>query len=29
MSGKLDRDDLVLMVSFGSGLTWASTVLEW
>lgn len=29
MSGKLDRGDLVLMVSFGGGLTWASTVLEW
>ena len=29
MTGKLDRGDLVLMVSFGGGLTWASTVLEW
>ncbi len=29
MAGKLDRGDLVLMVSFGGGLTWASTVLEW
>ncbi len=29
MAGKLDRSDLVLMVSFGGGLTWASTVLEW
>lgn len=29
MLGKLDRGDLVLMVSFGGGLTWASTVLEW
>ena len=29
MAGKLNRGDLVLMVSFGGGLTWASTVLEW
>ena len=29
MAGKLQRGDLVLMVSFGGGLTWASTVLEW
>jgi 3-oxoacyl-[acyl-carrier-protein] synthase-3 len=29
MAGKLERGDLVLMVSFGGGLTWASTVLEW
>ena len=29
MAGKLDRGDLILMVSFGGGLTWASTVLEW
>jgi 3-oxoacyl-[acyl-carrier-protein] synthase-3 len=29
MLGKLDRGDLLLMVSFGGGLTWASTVLEW
>ena len=29
MTGKLDRGDLILMVSFGGGLTWASTVLEW
>ena len=29
MAGKLDRGDLVLMVSFGGGLTWVSTVLEW
>jgi 3-oxoacyl-[acyl-carrier-protein] synthase-3 len=29
MAGKLDRGDLVLMVSFGGGLTWASSVLEW
>jgi len=29
MAGQLNRGDLVLMVSFGGGLTWASTVLEW
>jgi len=29
MTGKLNRGDLLLMVSFGGGLTWASTVLEW
>ncbi|MCE0485062.1 MAG: ketoacyl-ACP synthase III [Methylacidiphilales bacterium] len=29
MAGKLERGDLLLMVSFGGGLTWASTVLEW
>ncbi|MCE0522975.1 MAG: ketoacyl-ACP synthase III [Methylacidiphilales bacterium] len=29
MAGKLNRGDLVLMVSFGGGLTWASVVLEW
>ena len=29
MSGKFSRGDLLLMVSFGGGLTWASTVLEW
>ena len=29
MAGKLERGDLILMVSFGGGLTWASTVLEW
>jgi len=29
MAGKLNRGDLLLMVSFGGGLTWASTVLEW
>ena len=28
-AGKLNRGDLLLMVSFGGGLTWASTVLEW
>jgi 3-oxoacyl-[acyl-carrier-protein] synthase-3 len=29
MAGKLDRGDLLLMVAFGGGLTWASTILEW
>ena len=29
MAGKFDRGDLCLMVSFGGGITWASTVLEW
>jgi 3-oxoacyl-[acyl-carrier-protein] synthase-3 len=29
MAGKLDKGDLVLMVSFGGGLTWGSVVLEW
>jgi len=29
MAGKLDRGDLLLMVAFGGGLTWASTVMEW
>lgn len=29
MAGKFNRGDLILMVSFGGGLTWASTVLEW
>ena len=29
MEGKLDRGDLLLMVAFGGGLTWASVILEW
>ena len=29
MAGKLDRGDLILMVAFGGGLTWASVILEW
>ena len=29
VAGELDRGDLLLMVAFGGGLTWASTVLEW
>jgi 3-oxoacyl-[acyl-carrier-protein] synthase-3 len=29
MAGNLNRGELILMVSFGGGLTWASTVLEW
>jgi 3-oxoacyl-[acyl-carrier-protein] synthase III len=28
-SGRIHRGDLVLMVVFGSGLTWASAVIEW
>ena len=28
-SGRITRGDYVLMVVFGGGLTWASTVLEW
>jgi 3-oxoacyl-[acyl-carrier-protein] synthase-3 len=28
-SGRIKRGDYVLMVVFGGGLTWASTVLEW
>lgn len=28
-SGRIRRGDKVLMVVFGSGLTWASTVVEW
>jgi 3-oxoacyl-[acyl-carrier-protein] synthase-3 len=29
MRGKLDRGDLVLLVTFGGGVTWGSLVLEW
>lgn len=29
MSGKLNRGDLVLLVTFGGGVTWGSLVLEW
>jgi 3-oxoacyl-[acyl-carrier-protein] synthase-3 len=29
MAGKLKQGDLILMVAFGGGLTWASAVLEW
>lgn len=28
-AGKLDRGDLLLLVAFGSGFTWASTLLRW
>src|SRR5207237_4514419 len=28
-SGRIKRGDYVLMVVFGGGLTWASTILEW
>ncbi|HEY3280828.1 MAG TPA: 3-oxoacyl-[acyl-carrier-protein] synthase III C-terminal domain-containing protein, partial [Armatimonadota bacterium] len=27
--GRLRRGDLVLMVGFGAGLTWASSLLRW
>ena len=28
-SGRIKHGDYVLMVVFGGGLTWASTVIEW
>ena len=28
-SGRIKRGDLLLLLSFGAGLTWAATVLEW
>ena len=28
-SGKISRGDLILLVVFGSGLTWAAAVIEW
>ena len=28
-AGKLERGDLLLLVAFGSGFTWASTLLRW
>jgi 3-oxoacyl-[acyl-carrier-protein] synthase-3 len=28
-SGRIQRGDLVLMIVFGAGLTWASAVIEW
>ena len=28
-SGRIKRGDYVLMVVFGGGLTWASTLVEW
>jgi 3-oxoacyl-[acyl-carrier-protein] synthase-3 len=27
--GRLKRDDTIVMVGFGAGLTWASCVLRW
>ena len=27
--GRIQRGDLVLMVVFGAGLTWAAAVIEW
>jgi 3-oxoacyl-[acyl-carrier-protein] synthase-3 len=29
MKGQIDRGDLVLLVTFGGGVTWGSLVLEW
>ena len=29
MAGKLERGDLLLLVAFGGGLTWAGAILEW
>jgi 3-oxoacyl-[acyl-carrier-protein] synthase-3 len=29
MSGQIDRGDLILLVTFGGGVTWGSLVLEW
>ena len=28
-TNRIHRGDLVLLASFGSGVTWAATVLEW
>jgi 3-oxoacyl-[acyl-carrier-protein] synthase-3 len=28
-SGRIKRGDYVLMIVFGGGLTWASTIIEW
>jgi len=28
-AGKLKKDDIVVLVAFGSGLTWASCTLKW
>ena len=28
-TGRIKRGDYILMVVFGGGLTWASTVIEW
>ena len=28
-SGRIKQGDYVLMVVFGGGLTWASTIVEW
>ena len=28
-SGKIERGDLILLIAFGSGFTWASTLLRW
>ena len=28
-TGRIQRGDLVLMIVFGAGLTWAAAVIEW
>jgi 3-oxoacyl-[acyl-carrier-protein] synthase-3 len=28
-SGRIQRGDVVLMVAFGGGFTWTSSVLQW
>jgi 3-oxoacyl-[acyl-carrier-protein] synthase-3 len=27
--GLIEKGDLILLVAFGAGLTWASAVIEW
>ena len=28
-NGRINKDDNILMVSFGAGLTWGAAVLQW
>jgi len=28
-AGKIKNGDIILMVAFGAGLTWGSTVIKW
>ncbi len=28
-SGRIERGDLILLIAFGAGLTWAASVIEW
>ena len=28
-SGRVQRGDLVLLLAFGAGLTWAAAIIEW